>query len=128
LLDEYYSILKIFGTEEINVIATCVRVPIFNAYSEALNLEFERKVGVEEARRSLKAFPGIKALDDPDKGAYPLPLDVSGTDEVYVRRIREGHSTSNTLNLWVVAENIRKGAALNAIQITEKMIELGLVG
>lgn len=118
---------KIFGAEEINVTATCVRVPIFNAHSEALNLEFERKVGVEDARRALRAFPGVKVLDEPDKGEYPLPLDVSGTDEVYVGRIREDHSTSNALNLWVVADNIRKGAALNAIQIAEKMIELELV-
>jgi len=119
---------KIFNTEEIKVTATCVRVPIFNAHSEALNLEFERKISIEDARRALKAFPGIKVMDDPDRGVYPLPLDVSGSDEGYIGRIREDHSTSNALNLWVVADNIRKGAALNAIQIAEKMIELGLVG
>jgi aspartate-semialdehyde dehydrogenase len=118
---------KIFGTEDIKITATCVRVPIFNSHSEALNLEFERKVTVEEARQALRSFPGVKVLDDPERGEYPLPLDASGTDEVYVGRIREDHSRPNALNLWVVSDNIRKGAALNAIQIAEKMIELGLL-
>jgi aspartate-semialdehyde dehydrogenase len=119
---------KIFNTQEIKVTATCVRAPIFNAHSEALNIEFERRVTAEEARRALEAFPGIKVLDDPGKNVYPLPLDASGTDEVYVGRIREDGSRPNALNLWVVSDNIRKGAALNAIQIAEKMIELGLIG
>jgi len=119
---------KIFGTENIKVTATCVRVPIFNSHSEALNLEFERKVTVEEACHALRSFPGVTVLDDPEKGEYPLPLDASGTDDVYVGRIREDSTRPNALNLWVVSDNIRKGAALNAIQIAEKMIELGLIG
>jgi aspartate-semialdehyde dehydrogenase len=118
---------KIFGTENIKVTATCVRVPIFNSHSEALNLEFERKVTVEEARQALRSFPGVRVLDDPEKSEYPLPLEASGTDDVYVGRIREDQSRPNALNLWVVSDNIRKGAALNAIQIAEKMIELGLL-
>ncbi len=119
---------KIFGTEEIKITATCVRVPIFNSHSEALNLEFERKVTVDEARHALESFPGITVLDDPSGSVYPLPLDASGTDDVFVGRIREDRSRPNALNLWVVADNIRKGAALNAIQIAEKMIELDLLG
>ena len=106
-----------------------MRVPIFNAHSEALNLEFGRKVTVEEARQALKAFPGIKVLGRPGEEPVPTSTGRSGTDEVYEGRIREDGSRPNALNIWVVSDNIRgKGAALNGIKITEKMIGLCLIG
>jgi aspartate-semialdehyde dehydrogenase len=119
---------KIFDDPEIGISATCVRVPIFNSHSEAVNLQFEKDITVEEARAALDEFPGVKVLDDPASSVYPMPLESSGRDEVFVGRIRKDTTAPNSLNLWVVSDNIRKGAALNAVQIAEKMIEMGLVG
>jgi aspartate-semialdehyde dehydrogenase len=119
---------KIFDDPEIGVTATCVRVPIINSHSETLNLQFEKEITVEEARTALDEFPGVKVVDDPASSVYPMPLDASGKDEVFVGRIRQDSTAPNCLNLWVVSDNIRKGAALNAVQIAEKLIEMGLVG
>jgi len=118
---------KIFCTEDIKVTATCVRAPVFNSHSESVNLQFEDKISVEEALNALGEFPGVTVVDDPADNVYPMPLDASGKDDVFVGRIRKDFSAPNALNLWVVSDNIRKGAALNAVQIAEQMIEMGLV-
>jgi aspartate-semialdehyde dehydrogenase len=118
---------KIFDDTDIGVSATCVRVPVMNSHSETLNIQFEKKITVKEAVKALEEFPGIEVIDDPADSLYPMPLEASGKDEVFVGRIREDSTAPNTLNLWVVSDNIRKGAALNAVQIAEKLIEMGLV-
>ena len=118
---------KIFDLPDLAVSATCVRVPVFNGHAEAINVQFERKLSADEAREILRDAPGIEVVDDPAQGVYPMPLDASGKDPVYVGRIREDASAENALDLFVVSDNIRKGAALNAIQNAEKMIEMGLV-
>ena len=118
---------KILSAPDIQVSATCVRVPVFFSHSETINVETEKKLTAAQARELLAATPGIRVIDDPAKGQYPTPLEVAGQDEVFVGRIREDTSRPNCLDLWCVADNIRKGAATNAIQIAEKMIEMGLV-
>ncbi len=110
---------KIFGDSSIQVTATTVRVPVFVCHAESINIETERKVSANEARALLSAAPGIQVYDDPSRNLYPLPIDVVGADDVYVGRVREDESIPNGLNLWVVADNLRKGAALNAVQIAE---------
>ena len=118
---------KILGDPDIQVTATCVRVPVYNGHAEALNVQFERKLSADEAREILRQAPGVEVLDDMPNAAYPTPLQASGKDPVFVGRIREDTSAPNTLDIWCVADNIRKGAALNAVQIAEKMIEMGLI-
>ncbi|HUT34059.1 MAG TPA: aspartate-semialdehyde dehydrogenase [Planctomycetota bacterium] len=118
---------KILGDPEIQVSATCVRVPVFNAHSEAVNVQFEKKMTAAQAREILQGAPGVVVIDDPAKAAYPMPLMASGTDPVYVGRIRDDVGAPNCIDLWCVSDNIRKGAALNAVQIAEKMIEMGLI-
>jgi len=113
---------KIMGDDAIEVTATTVRVPVFYGHSEAVNIETERKLTPAEARDILARFPGIKVVDDPAKNEYPMPLDAAGQDWTLVGRIREDFSIKNGLNLWVVADNIRKGAATNAVQIAEILI------
>ncbi|MDD5681175.1 MAG: aspartate-semialdehyde dehydrogenase [Candidatus Omnitrophica bacterium] len=110
---------KIMGDNSIAVTASAIRVPVFYAHSECVNIETEKKITADEARRLLKSAPGVIVVDDPRNGKYPMPLDAEGKDEVFVGRIREDESVKNGLNLWVVADNLRKGAALNAIQIAE---------
>ena len=114
---------KIMGDQSIHVTATTVRVPVYVGPSEAINIETERKLTVNEARAILSTAPGVLLYDDPAHKIYPMPLEVAGKDEVYVGRIREDESISNGLNLWVVADNLRKGAALNAVQIAEHLIK-----
>ncbi len=114
---------KIMGDQSIHVTATTVRVPVYVGHSEAINIETERKLTVNEARAILSTAPGVLLYDDPAHKIYPMPLDVAGKDEVYVGRIREDESISNGLNIWVVADNLRKGAALNAVQIAEHLIK-----
>jgi len=118
---------KILGDDSIQITATTVRVPVENGHSEAVNVEFHSPLEAERARELLREAPGVVVQDDPGANVYPLPLAVSGTDEVYVGRIRQDRSVPYGLNLWVVADNLRKGAALNAVQIAEKMIEMGLL-
>jgi aspartate-semialdehyde dehydrogenase len=96
-------------------------VPVFFAHSESINVETEDKLSAEEVRQLLSESPGVVVMDEPANRKYPLAVDVAGTDEVYVGRIREDRSIENGLNLWVVADNLRKGAALNAIQIAEML-------
>ncbi|MCX5890705.1 MAG: aspartate-semialdehyde dehydrogenase [Deltaproteobacteria bacterium] len=113
---------KIIGDDTIRVTATTVRVPVFYGHSEALNIETERKLTPYEARQILATAPGVKVVDDPLKNQYPMPLDAAGQDLTLVGRIREDFSIENGLNLWVVADNLRKGAATNAVQIAEILI------
>lgn len=108
--------------EAIRVSATTVRVPVFRAHSESVNIETEKKLTANEARAILSTAPGVLVYDDPRRKIYPMPLDVSGTDEVYVGRIREDSTVERGLNLWIVADNLRKGAALNAVQIAETLL------
>jgi aspartate-semialdehyde dehydrogenase len=110
---------KIMGDDSINVNATCVRVPVFFAHSESINIETERYINANEARELLLKAPGVKLADDPTNKAYPMPIDAEGKDDVFVGRIRQDDSVKNGISMWVVADNIRKGAALNAIQIAE---------
>jgi aspartate-semialdehyde dehydrogenase len=113
---------KIMGDDSIRVTATTVRVPVFYGHSEAVNIETERKLTVEEARELLAAAPGVKVVDDPAKNLYPMPLEAAGQDLTLVGRIREDFSIANGLNFWVVADNLRKGAATNAVQIAEILV------
>nr|HDN01003.1 aspartate-semialdehyde dehydrogenase [Deltaproteobacteria bacterium] len=114
---------KIMEDPEIQVSATTVRVPVFYSHSEAVNVQFERKVSVSKARELLSKAPGIKVVDDLSRNVYPLALDAEGQDLTLVGRIREDISQANGLDLWVVADNIRKGAATNAVQIAELLAE-----
>lgn len=110
---------KIMHDEGIGITATCVRVPVFIAHSEAVNIETEEKITPDEARRLLEKAPGVVVIDDPPSSAYPTPILSAGDDACYVGRIREDESVENGLNMWIVSDNLRKGAALNAIQIAE---------
>ncbi len=114
---------KIFHTEEMAITATTVRVPVYRSHSESINIETETKLTPAEAKSVLSKAKGVVVIDDPSKDLYPLPLTAADTDEVYVGRIREDFSIPNGLNLWVVGDQIRKGAATNAIQIAELLIK-----
>jgi aspartate-semialdehyde dehydrogenase len=114
---------KILGDDEIKVSTTCVRVPVFYGHAEAINIEFDRPMTPEEAREILNAADGVQVVDDPAKAEYPLPINVAGKDDCQVGRIRPDDSTDNGLALFVAGDNIRKGAALNAIQIAEYLIK-----
>ena len=114
---------KIMGDNSIRLTATTVRVPVFRCHSESLNIETEKKLSPNEVRAILSKAPGIIVYDAPEKNIYPVPLNVSGKDDTYVGRIREDESIENGINMWIVADNLRKGAALNAVQIAEKLIE-----
>jgi aspartate-semialdehyde dehydrogenase len=104
--------------------ATTVRVPVFRCHSESLNIETEKKLVPNEVRAILSGAPGVIVYDAPDKNIYPIPVEVAGKDETYVGRIREDESMENAINMWIVADNLRKGAALNAVQIAEKLTEM----
>lgn len=114
-----YETRKIFGDESIQVNPTCVRIPVANCHSEAITVETERPISPEEARNAFAAFPGIEVLDDTASHVYPTPAICDGRDEVFVGRIRRDISNPNGLNFWCVSDNLRKGAATNAVQIAE---------
>ncbi|MBE9535772.1 MAG: aspartate-semialdehyde dehydrogenase [Proteobacteria bacterium] len=114
---------KIFGDDDIAITATTVRVPVFFSHSESVNVETEDKLTVTQVRELLEKAPGVSLIDNPEALQYPLALSASGQDDVLVGRIREDESIENGLNLWVVADNVRKGAALNAVQIAEHLIK-----
>ncbi len=118
---------KIMGDNSIRITATTVRVPVFTSHSLSVNLELESKLTKEEVRDILSKAPGLKVMDDPENLIYPTTLNSSGNDLVYVGRIREDDSVENGLNLWIVSDQLRKGAATNAIQIAEILIEKNLV-
>lgn len=113
---------KILDAPNMRVTSTTVRVPVLRCHSESINVELEKPLSPNEARAALAAMPGVLVYDDPLKKLYPMPLDATGKDEVYVGRIREDASVTNGLNLWVVSDNLRKGAALNAVQIAECLV------
>jgi len=113
---------KIMEDGSIKISATCVRVPVFRSHSEAVNIETEKKLTAGEARELLRKAPGVVVVDNPGESLYPLAIYAAGRDEVFVGRIREDESVDSGLNLWVVSDNLRKGAALNAVQIAEYLL------
>jgi aspartate-semialdehyde dehydrogenase len=119
MIDESHKILH---APDIAISATCVRVPVYVSHSAAIHLEFEQPVSPEAAREALSQMPGVQVLDDPANGVYPMPWDAAGKDDVFVGRIRRDASCANGLVLWVVSDNLRKGAALNSIQIAEELV------
>ena len=112
---------KILGTEDIGISATCVRVPVYTGHSESINVQTRDPLSPEECREILAAAPGIVVLDDPGNGIYPLAIEAAGRDDVLVGRIRRDPSHERCLNLWVVGDNLRKGAATNAVQLAEEL-------
>ena len=122
-----HETVKIMGDPGIKVTATTVRVPVFYSHSESVNIETEKKLTAKQARVILSQAPGVVVVDNPQEKMYPMPIDAAGEDEVFVGRIREDETIANGLNLWVVADNIRKGAALNAVQISEILVQKGLL-
>src|SRR5512137_246440 len=114
---------KIMEDDSIRVTATTVRVPVFYGHSESVNIETEKKLSPDEVRKILSKAPGVVVVDDPKKSEYPLAIHAAGKDETFVGRIREDESIPNGINMWIVADNIRKGAALNAVQIAEVLIQ-----
>lgn len=113
---------KIMGDPSIRVAATTVRVPVFCGHSESVNIEFAKPISPEEARAVLAKAPGVEVVDDPEHARYPLAVDATGTDPVFVGRIRKDDTVPNGLAMWIVADNLRKGAALNAVQIAEILV------
>lgn len=118
---------KIMETPDMAITATTIRVPVYRSHSESVNLELEKHISVTEAKEVLAAFPGVIVQDNPAEMEYPMPLFTSSKNEVFVGRIREDDSVKHGLNLWVVGDQIRKGAALNALQIAELMIKENLL-
>ena len=123
----HYETRKIMHAPDINVSATCARVPVFYGHSEAVVIETEDPITPEEAREILKKAPGVILEDDPKNNVYPMPIEVTGKDEVFIGRIRKDLAFENGLSMWVVADNLRKGAATNAVQIAELLIEYSLL-
>jgi aspartate-semialdehyde dehydrogenase len=119
---------KIFNDDSIQVTATTVRVPVMGGHSESVNLEFEKEFDIDNVRHLLSDMPGVIVQDDVANNLYPMPRYAEGKDEVFVGRIRRDESQPNSLNMWIVSDNLRKGAATNAIQIAESMIDKGLLG
>ncbi|MBZ2174768.1 aspartate-semialdehyde dehydrogenase [Schnuerera sp. xch1] len=113
--------------KNIKVCSTTVRIPVINCHSESVNIQTEKPISADEARKILSESKGIKVVDDPKSELYPMPIDANGKDEVFVGRVRNDFSIKNGLNLWIVADNLRKGAALNSVQIAETLIEKNLL-
>jgi aspartate-semialdehyde dehydrogenase len=122
-----FETCKIIGDDSIKVTATCVRAPVYGGHSEAVNVEFEKPFIVEEIKDLLSKEEGIIVQDEPGRSVYPMPLNSRGRNEVFVGRIRRDHTILNGLNLWIVSDNLRKGAATNAVQIAQYLIGKGLV-
>ena len=118
---------KIIGDPNIQVTATTVRVPVAIGHSESVNIETERKLSVKQVRDILASFPTVEIMDDPSKGVYPTPVMCEGSDKTYIGRIREDISIPNGIEMWIVSDNLRRGAATNAVLIAERMIEEGLI-
>jgi aspartate-semialdehyde dehydrogenase len=113
---------KVMEDDTIRLTCTTVRVPVFRCHAESVNIETEKELSANEARAILAKMPGVLVYDDPSRSIYPLHLDVSGKDEIYVGRVRADDTVKNGLNIWIVIDNIRKGAALNAVQIAERLL------
>ena len=118
---------KILGDQDIRISATCARVPVYTGHSESVNVETRDPLAPDEARRILAEAPGVVVVDDPANGVYPLALDAAGRDDVLVGRIRRDPSHERCLNLWIVGNNLRKGAATNAVQVAELLNVRGLL-
>jgi aspartate-semialdehyde dehydrogenase len=118
---------KIMGDDSIRVTATTVRIPVMGGHSESVNIEFENDFDLAELRDLLENQEGVIVVDDPANNKYPMPIDAHEKDEVFVGRIRRDESQANTVNLWIVADNLRKGAATNAVQIAEYLLGKGLI-
>ena len=118
---------KILGDSSIGITATAIRIPVVGGHSESVNIEFEKDYEVKQVRSLLKQTPGVEVIDNPEKNYYPMPINAQGKDAVFVGRIRRDDSIANGLNLWIVSDNLRKGAATNTIQIAEYMIQNNLV-
>lgn len=118
---------KIFDDYDMKITATTIRVPVFRSHSESINIELESALTTDQIKQALAKFPGVTLQDDPKNMVYPMPLYTSDLDDVYVGRVRVDESQPNTYNLWAVGDQIRKGAALNTLQIAEVMIERGLI-
>ncbi|MEO9211177.1 MAG: Asd/ArgC dimerization domain-containing protein, partial [Ginsengibacter sp.] len=116
------------GDDSIQLTATCVRIPVVGGHSESVNIEFENEFDIEEVREILSAAPGVIVQDDIHKGVYPMPLFAHEKDDTFVGRIRRDESQPKTLNCWIVSDNLRKGAATNAVQIAEYLVSHHLVG
>jgi aspartate-semialdehyde dehydrogenase len=119
---------KILGDEGIRISATCARVPVYTGHSESVNVETRDALEPEECRELLATAPGVIVVDDPANGMYPLAIDAAGRDEVLVGRIRRDPSHERCLNMWIVGDNLRKGAATNAVQLAELLHERDLLG
>jgi len=118
---------KIMRDDSIRVTATTVRIPVMGGHSEAVNVEFENDFDLAEVRSLLSAAPGVVLVDDPSTQQYPMPKDAHDKDDVFVGRLRRDETQPNTLNMWVVSDNLRKGAATNAVQIAEYLVKQGLI-
>jgi len=118
---------KILGDDSVNVTATAIRIPVVGGHSESVNIEFKKDFDEADVRKILSDFPGITVQDNPAVNTYPMPIYAEGKDDVFVGRIRRDYSQPNTLNMWIVADNLRKGAATNAVQIAEYLVENKLV-
>ena len=119
---------KILHNDSMRITATTVRVPVFHGHSESINVEFEKDYDLDDLKKTLDSFPGLHVMDEvktgEGKGVYPMAVDIAGKDDVYVGRIRRDRSVDSGVNLWVVADNIRKGAATNAVQVAQKWMEM----
>ena len=118
---------KMLGDDSVNVTATAIRIPVVGGHSESVNIEFHKEFEEADVRKILSDFPGITVQDNPELNTYPMPIYAEGKDDVFVGRIRRDHSQPNTLNMWIVADNLRKGAATNAVQIAEYLLEQKLL-
>jgi aspartate-semialdehyde dehydrogenase len=118
---------KIMRDDTIRVTSTTVRIPVIGGHSEAVNVEFEKDYDLAELKQLLESAPGVTVVDDPANQQYPMPMDAHEKDDVFVGRLRRDESQANTLNLWVVSDNLRKGAATNAVQIAEYLLKQGLL-
>ena len=118
---------KILGDESIGITATAIRIPVVGGHSESINLQLKSEFQLDDIRKLLHESPGIVLQDNPDTNTYPMPIYAKGKDEVFVGRIRKDFSQENSINLWVVSDNLRKGAATNTIQIAEYLINNDLI-
>jgi len=118
---------KIMRDDSIRVTATTVRIPVMGGHSESVNIDFEEEFDVDEVRKILAAAPGVVLVDEPSTQQYPMPKDAHERDEVFVGRLRRDETQPKTLNMWIVSDNLRKGAATNAVQIGEYLLGKGLI-
>ncbi|MBN1445645.1 MAG: aspartate-semialdehyde dehydrogenase [Candidatus Omnitrophica bacterium] len=118
---------KILGSPDIKISATCARVPVLNGHSESVTVQCRKKINIGEIKELLASSPGVEVIDEPGKSSYPVPFAASGKDGVYVGRIRKNPALENAVDMWIVSDNIRKGAALNTVQIAEELLKMGLL-